>query len=61
MEKKKNISYQSHYLFCTYKFLYSGFGIVPPEYPTFVRTTPFVAPNNASAPQKHPIPNVAVS
>lgn len=45
----------------THRFLYVGFAVVPPEYPTLVRSTPFVAPNKASAPQKQPIPKVAVS
>lgn len=35
--------------------------MVPPVYPTLVRSTPFVAPNSASAPQKQPMPRVAVS
>lgn len=34
--------------------------MVPPVYPTRVRTTPLVTPNRASAPQNHPSANVAV-
>src|SRR6266540_1929467 len=40
---------------------YVAFGVKPPAYPTAVVYTPGIRQNTFSAPQKHPMPNTAVS
>src|SRR5439155_7090580 len=39
---------------------YVGFGVTPPAYPTDVEMTPGIFQNIFSAPQKQPIPKIAV-
>lgn len=56
-----NKKFNNKIMLRTYMFLYVGFEVLPPEYPTLVRKTPCCPPNNESPDQKQPIPNVAFS